>query len=37
VPRFFERESRAYITAGVILARDPFSGRAAASFAASQS
>src|SRR5580704_12331249 len=33
VPRFFERESRAYITAGVILARDPLTGRGNASFA----
>src|SRR5260370_18230707 len=33
VPRFFERESRAYITAGVILARDPSTGRGNASFA----
>src|ERR1700761_8687725 len=27
VPRFFEREERHYITAGIILARDPQSGR----------
>jgi 2,5-furandicarboxylate decarboxylase 1 len=33
VPRFFERESRRYITAGVILARDPLTGRGNASFA----
>jgi 4-hydroxy-3-polyprenylbenzoate decarboxylase len=33
VPRFFERENRAYITAGVILARDPSTGRGNASFA----
>ena len=33
VPRFFERESRPYITAGVILARDPSTGRGNASFA----
>ena len=33
VPRFFEREDRHYITAGVILARDPHSGRGNASFA----
>jgi 2,5-furandicarboxylate decarboxylase 1 len=33
VPTFFERESRPYITAGVILARDPQSGRGNASFA----
>lgn len=33
VPFFFERESRPYITAGVILARDPESGRGNASFA----
>lgn len=33
VPRFFERENRHYITAGVILARDPHSGRGNASFA----
>jgi 4-hydroxy-3-polyprenylbenzoate decarboxylase len=33
VPRFFERESRPYITAGVILARDPVTGRGNASFA----
>jgi 4-hydroxy-3-polyprenylbenzoate decarboxylase len=33
VPTFFERESRPYITAGVILARDPESGRGNASFA----
>jgi 2,5-furandicarboxylate decarboxylase 1 len=33
VPRFFERESRPYITAGVILARDPETGRGNASFA----
>ncbi len=33
VPRFFEREARHYITAGVILARDPQSGRGNASFA----
>ena len=33
VPRFFEREARPYITAGVILARDPETGRGNASFA----
>lgn len=33
VPTFFERESRPYITAGVILARDPQTGRGNASFA----
>jgi 2,5-furandicarboxylate decarboxylase 1 len=33
VPTFFERENRPYITAGVILARDPESGRGNASFA----
>jgi 2,5-furandicarboxylate decarboxylase 1 len=33
VPRFFEREAKPYITAGVILARDPQSGRGNASFA----
>ena len=33
VPTFFEREGRPYITAGVILARDPESGRGNASFA----
>ena len=33
VPRFFEREERPYITAGVILARDPQTGRGNASFA----
>jgi 2,5-furandicarboxylate decarboxylase 1 len=33
VPRFFEREKRRYITAGVILARDPHSGRGNASYA----
>ena len=33
IPRFFEREARHYITAGVILARDPHSGRGNASFA----
>lgn len=33
VPRFFEREARHYITAGVILARDPETGRGNASFA----
>ena len=33
VPRFFERESRAYITAGAIVARDPQSGRGNLSFA----
>jgi 4-hydroxy-3-polyprenylbenzoate decarboxylase len=33
VPRFFEREARPYITAGVILARDPHTGRGNASFA----
>jgi 4-hydroxy-3-polyprenylbenzoate decarboxylase len=33
VPRFFEREERAYITAGVILARDPHTGRGNASYA----
>ena len=32
-PRFFMREERHYITAGVILARDPHSGRGNASFA----
>lgn len=33
VPRFFERESRPYITAGTIVARDPESGRGNLSFA----
>jgi len=33
VPRFFERESRPYITAGAIVARDPDSGRGNLSFA----
>jgi 2,5-furandicarboxylate decarboxylase 1 len=33
VPTFFEREQRPYITAGVILARDPHTGRGNASFA----
>lgn len=33
VPRFFEREARRYITAGVILARDPETGKGNASFA----
>jgi 2,5-furandicarboxylate decarboxylase 1 len=33
VPTFFQRESRPYITAGVILARDPESGRGNLSFA----
>jgi 2,5-furandicarboxylate decarboxylase 1 len=33
VPRFFEREERHYITAGVILARDPLTGKGNASFA----
>ena len=33
VPRFFEREERPYITAGVIVARDPETGRGNASFA----
>ena len=33
VPRFFEREQRRYITAGVILARDPTTGRGNASYA----
>ncbi|MFI5032021.1 MAG: UbiD family decarboxylase domain-containing protein, partial [Reyranellales bacterium] len=33
VPRFFEREERHYITAGVILARDPHTGEGNASFA----
>jgi len=33
VPTFFERESRPYITAGVILARDPETGLGNASFA----
>ncbi len=33
VPRFFEREARHYITAGVILARDPLTGKGNASFA----
>jgi 2,5-furandicarboxylate decarboxylase 1 len=32
-PTFFEREQRPYITAGVILARDPETGRGNASFA----
>ena len=32
-PTFFEREARPYITAGVILARDPHSGRGNASYA----
>ena len=33
VPRFFEHETRHYITAGVILARDPHTGKGNASFA----
>ncbi|MBV8392823.1 MAG: UbiD family decarboxylase, partial [Alphaproteobacteria bacterium] len=33
MPRFFEREEQHYITAGVILARDPHSGKGNASFA----
>jgi 2,5-furandicarboxylate decarboxylase 1 len=33
VPTFFERESRPYITAGTILARDPETGRGNLSFA----
>lgn len=33
VPTFFEQEQRPYITAGVILARDPQTGRGNASFA----
>ncbi len=33
IPTFFEREARPYITAGVILARDPETGRGNASFA----
>lgn len=33
IPRFFEREERAYITAGAIVARDPHSGRGNLSFA----
>jgi 4-hydroxy-3-polyprenylbenzoate decarboxylase len=33
IPRFFEREARPYITAGVILARDPETGLGNASFA----
>jgi 4-hydroxy-3-polyprenylbenzoate decarboxylase len=33
IPQFFEREERAYITAGVILARDPLTGKGNASFA----
>lgn len=33
IPTFFEHEQRPYITAGVILARDPESGRGNASFA----
>jgi len=33
VPHFFEREQRPYITAGVILARDPHTGNGNASFA----
>jgi 4-hydroxy-3-polyprenylbenzoate decarboxylase len=33
VPRFFEREARHYITAGVIVARDPQTGKGNASFA----
>ena len=33
VPFFFERENRPYITAGVIIARDPETGRGNASFA----
>ena len=33
IPRFFDREARHYITAGVILARDPYTGRGNASFA----
>lgn len=33
IPTFFEREQRPYITAGVIVARDPETGRGNASFA----
>lgn len=33
IPTFFERESGPYITAGVIIARDPITGRGNASFA----
>jgi len=33
IPTFFEREARPYVTAGVILARDPHTGRGNASFA----
>jgi 2,5-furandicarboxylate decarboxylase 1 len=33
VPRFFEKETGAYVTAGMILARDPLTGRGNASFA----
>jgi UbiD family decarboxylase len=33
IPRFFDREARHYITAGVILARDSFTGSSSASFA----
>jgi 4-hydroxy-3-polyprenylbenzoate decarboxylase len=33
IPTFFEREERPYVTAGVILARDPDTGRGNASFA----
>jgi 2,5-furandicarboxylate decarboxylase 1 len=33
IPTFFEQERRPYITAGVILARDPWTGRGNASFA----
>src|SRR5580704_3661597 len=33
IPTFFEREERPYITAGVILARDPHTGRGNASYA----
>ena len=32
-PKFFEREARRYITAGMILARDPHTGRGNASYA----
>ncbi len=33
IPTFFERETGAYLTAGVILARDPHTGKGNASFA----
>lgn len=33
VPKFFRREGRPYVTAGVILAKDPVTGRGNASFA----